>query len=125
MSIPSGLPGPPGENALAGLMQLPGDEAMLPAGSRLADERRPGHQCFVILDGTATVERDGRVLRSLGPGAFVGDCSPDGRPLPLSGVTARLGSRSRVLVLDAVRLAAAIDADPALAATWRSLISRR
>jgi CRP-like cAMP-binding protein len=127
MSTPPGRPGSPGEHALDGLdalMRLPGDEAVLPAGSRLADEHRPGHQCFVILDGTASVERNGRILRRLGSGAFVGDCTPDGRPLAPSGVTIRLGARSRVLVLDSVRLAAALDADPTLAATWRSLISR-
>jgi hypothetical protein len=39
-------------------------------------------------------------------------------------VTVRLETRSRVLVLDPARLAAAIDADPALAAAWRSLIAK-
>jgi len=96
---------------------------VLPAGSRLADESRPGHQCFLILDGTATVERDGRALRLLDSGAFVGELGDGGQPLPPSGVTVRLYSRSRVLVLDSARLAAAIEADPALAIAWRSLWS--
>jgi CRP-like cAMP-binding protein len=112
-------PGPRDE-----LAELTGDEAVLPAGSRLADEARAGHQCFLILDGTATVERGGSTLRRLGRGAFVGELDPDQRPLPPSGVTVRLDTRSRVLVLDPARLAAAIDADPALAAAWRSLITR-
>ncbi len=122
--------GPPDEagpwagDGLAGLVELAGDEAVLPAGSRLADERRPGHQCFLILDGTATVERDGSPLRRLASGAFVGELDPGDRPLPPSGVTVRLDSRSRVLVLDPDRLATAIDADPVLAAAWRSLIAR-
>jgi hypothetical protein len=124
VSTSLGPPEPPADDGLAGLTRLPGDEAVLPAGSRLADEKRPGRQCFVILDGVAAVERDGCALRSLRSGAFVGGLSPDGRPLPPSGVTVRLETRSRVLVLDSVRLAAAIDADPILAATWRSLISR-
>jgi hypothetical protein len=37
------------------LVKLSGDEAVLPAGSRLADENRPGQQCFVIIEGAATV----------------------------------------------------------------------
>lgn len=114
----------PPDDGVARLMELTGDFAVLPAGSRLADENRPGHQCFVLLDGAATVERDGRILRRLESGGFAGDVSPDGDPLPPAGVTIRLVTRSRVLVLDSVRLAAAVDADPALAAAWRSLISR-
>jgi hypothetical protein len=39
-------------------------------------------------------------------------------------VTVRLEARSHVLVLDSVRLAAAVDGDPVLAAAWRSLASR-
>jgi CRP-like cAMP-binding protein len=113
-----------GDNGLSGLVELTGDEAVLPAGSRLADEARPGHQCFLILDGTATVERGGCQLRRLASGAFVGELGPRERPLPPSGVTVRLDTRSRVLVLDPARLAAAIDADPVLAAAWRSLITR-
>jgi hypothetical protein len=115
---------PPPEDGMARLMELTGDFAVLPAGSRLADENRPGHQCFVLLDGAATVERDGRILRRLESGEFAGDVSPEGDPLPPAGVTIRLVARSRVLVLDSVRLAAAVDADPALAAAWRSLITR-
>jgi CRP-like cAMP-binding protein len=121
-------PEPPADDrpaGLAGLLELTGDEAVLPAGSRLADEQRAGHQCFVILDGTATVERRGSTVRSLGRGAFVGELGAGGRPFPPSGVTVRLETRSRVLVLDPARLAAAIDADPALAAAWRSLIEKK
>src|SRR5262249_55179778 len=85
---------------------------------------RSGQQCFVILDGAAVVEREGLALRRLGSGTFVGDVSPDGRPLPPGRVTVRLEARSHVLVLDSVRLAAAVDADPVLAAAWRLLVSR-
>ncbi len=124
MSTPPDRNEPSAVDGLARLMDLTGDIAVLPAGSRLADEHRPGHQCFVILDGAAMVEQGGHTLRSLESGAFVGDVSRDGRPLPPSGVTVRLGTRSRVLVLDSVRLAAAVDADPMLAAAWRALASR-
>jgi hypothetical protein len=122
--IPPERSEPSADDAVARLMELTGDIAVLPAGSRLADENRSGHQCFVILDGAAVVEREGLALRRLGSGAFVGDVSPDGHPLPPGHVTVRLEARSHVLVLDSVRLAAAVDGDPLLAAAWRSLASR-
>jgi hypothetical protein len=49
----SSSPQPPARDRL---VELSGDEAVLPAGSRLADETRPGHQCFVIIEGAATIE---------------------------------------------------------------------
>jgi CRP-like cAMP-binding protein len=109
-----------GASGLPEALQLAGDEAVLPAGSRLCDEERPGRQCFVILEGAATVQRDGSTLRSLSSGAFVGAVSADGRPLAPCGVTIRLDIRSRVLVLDPARLAALLDAEPGWASAWRS-----
>jgi CRP-like cAMP-binding protein len=113
----------PADDGLAGLLGLAGDEAVLPAGSRLCDQARPGHECFVILEGAAIVEQDGARLRSLASGEFVGDFGADGRPLPPAGVTVRLLISSRVLVLDSVRLAALIEAEPALGA-WRASLRR-
>jgi hypothetical protein len=103
------------------LLEPAGDEAILPAGILIADERRPGRQCFVLIEGTATVEAGGQRLAGLEAGAFVGSADPAGRPGPPAGVTVRLESRSRVLVLDAQRLATLIDADPAAAAQWDHL----
>jgi len=113
---PSALPPEPRSWAV---LELAGDEAILPAGIRLADEGRPGRQCFVLIEGVATVEAAGNRLRELGAGAFVGSVDQAGGPLPPEGVTIRLESRSRVLVIDPGRLAALIDADPAAAAAWR------
>ncbi len=118
----SAQPERPPDPRLPGLLELAGDEAVLPAGSRLADEDRPGRQCFVIIDGRATVERHGAQVRRLGSGDFVGGIDAAGRPQPSAGVTVRLETRARVLVLDPARLAVLIKAEPALAAAWRSLI---
>jgi hypothetical protein len=104
-----------------GPLERAGDEAVLPAGSRLADETRLGRQCFVLLEGAATVEAAGARLGDLGAGAFVGSVDRAGRPRPPSGLTVRLTARSRVLVIDAGRLAALIDADPVVAAAWRGM----
>lgn len=119
----STVPDQPDASGLRDLLRLVGDEAVLPAGSRLADEERPGRQCFVILEGAATIERHGSKLRALSSGAFVGHVGTDGRLLPPSGITVRLATRSRVLVLDAARLAALLDAEPGWAGAWRSQIS--
>jgi hypothetical protein len=56
-------------------------------------------------------------------GDEAGSFGRDGRPQPPSGVTVRLQVSSRVLVIDSARLAALIEAEPALAA-WRASIRR-
>ena len=127
-----GLAGPGGHDAALvgtagvdgagpGLLELAGDEARLPAGSKLADERAAARRCFVILDGQASVERAGARCRGLGRGDFVGLIGPDGSPLPLAGVTVRLETSARVLVIDPVRLAMLIGAHPEYAAEWQGL----
>lgn len=112
------------DGAGPGLLELAGDEARLPAGSKLADERAASRRCFVILDGQATVERAGARCHDLGSGDFVGRIGADGAPLPPAGVTVRLETSARVLVIDPVRLATLIGADPAYAAEWRGMSSR-
>ncbi len=119
----STVPQPPDATGLAGLLQMAGDEALLPAGSRLCDEERAGRRCFVIVEGAATVEREGSKLRTLSSGAFVGHVDAGGRPSPPAGVTIRLDVRSRVLVLDPARLGALLDAEPAWARALQHLIS--
>ena len=54
-------------------------------GDRAEVGQRAGRQCFVLIEGTATVEAAGNRLRELGAGSFVGLVDADGRPLPLSG----------------------------------------
>jgi CRP-like cAMP-binding protein len=113
--------GPGLDPASWAVLKLAGDEAILPAGIRLTDERQPGKQCFLLLEGTATVEVSGRPLRRLPPGAFVGSVDRAGRPRPADGVTVRMATDARVLVIDARRLATLVDTDPAAAAAWRRI----
>lgn len=116
-----GQDGDPARLAGLALLDLAADEAVLPAGIRLVDETRPGRRCFLLLEGSATVEAAGTRLSQLHAGAFIGSADPSGRPLPPSGLTVRLATRSRVLVIDAGRLAVLIDSDPVTAAAWRRL----
>ena len=45
------------------------------AGRDLTREGEPGREFLIIVDGTATVRRQGRVVATLGTGDFVGELS--------------------------------------------------
>ncbi len=49
------------------------DEVDLPAGRVLMKQGSYGSEFFVIISGNVRVERDGQVLRELGPGDFLGE----------------------------------------------------
>ena len=49
------------------------DEVDLPAGHVLMRQGESGSQMFIILDGEARVEKDGREVATLGPGAVLGE----------------------------------------------------
>ena len=49
------------------------DEVDLPAGKTLTKEGAPGHEFFVLLEGTADVRSETRLLPPLGPGDFFGE----------------------------------------------------
>lgn len=49
------------------------DEVDLPAGHVLMRQGDNGSQMFIILSGEALVERDGRELAKVGPGAVLGE----------------------------------------------------
>src|SRR6476659_10877829 len=51
------------------------DEVNIPAGYTLADQGQTGREAFVIVDGSATVRRNGKKVAVLGPGAVVGELS--------------------------------------------------
>lgn len=50
-----------------------GDTATRDAGTVLIEQGGWGGETFVIVDGTVTVSRDGRLLATLGPGDVVGE----------------------------------------------------
>jgi CRP-like cAMP-binding protein len=56
-------------------------EVSHPPGKAVATEGRGGLAFHLILEGSATVSKDGRVLRTLGPGDYFGEISMiDGLP---------------------------------------------
>jgi hypothetical protein len=96
-------------------------EAVLPAGVQLADENHTGQHCFIILEGRANVEVAGRRLGGLSAEAFIGLVDSGGRPVPSSGLTVELATHSRVLVINASRLAELVKSDPEAAAALHQL----
>lgn len=51
------------------------DEVRVPSGKVLTVEGKPGHEFFLIVSGTATVERNGRSIAKLGAGDYFGELS--------------------------------------------------
>ena len=64
------------------------DEIDIREGKDLTKEGRPGHEFFVIVEGTADVRRKGRKVRSLGPGDFFGEIALVSRKPRTATVTA-------------------------------------
>ncbi len=73
------------------------DEIDVEAGRVLMRQGELGQEFFLILDGAVVVERDGRVLATLGPGDFLGEIALLDRG-PRSA-TATVQRASRLLVL--------------------------
>jgi CRP/FNR family cyclic AMP-dependent transcriptional regulator len=73
------------------------DEVDVAAGTVLTREGRSGGEFFVIVDGAIAVERGGTVVRTLGPGEFLGEIAlVDGGPRT---ATATATVPTRLLVL--------------------------
>jgi CRP-like cAMP-binding protein len=51
------------------------EERLVSPGEHLTREGASGYFFFVILDGTASVERQGELLATLGPGDFFGEAA--------------------------------------------------
>jgi CRP/FNR family transcriptional regulator, cyclic AMP receptor protein len=49
------------------------DEVAVPAGERIASEGDYAYELFAIVEGTARVEQDGKVVARLGPGELGGE----------------------------------------------------
>jgi cAMP-dependent protein kinase regulator len=63
--------------------------ADLPAGTDLVREGEPGDALFVIIDGEATVRREGHEVAHVGPGSYFGELAIlDGAPRSATVVAA-------------------------------------
>ena len=99
------------------------DELDVPAGTELTVQGETGREFFILLDGVASVEVDGHVVRRLLPGDFLGEISLLTRSKRTATVEAVEPSRLLVLTDRAFRHLA--DWIPAFAArTWAATAER-
>lgn len=89
------------------------DEIAVKAGTTLVDQGQQGREAFIVVDGTATVKRNGRKITSVGPGAVIGELSLLDRGPRTATVMAE--TDMTVLVIDQRNFAGVIDQVPALA----------
>ena len=94
------------------------DETELPAGRVLTRQGETGRECFVIVEGQVSVERNGKRIASLGPGACIGDLALLDKGPRTATVTAV--SPLKVLVLGPREFAGVLEEVPGLA---RKLLS--
>jgi CRP/FNR family transcriptional regulator, cyclic AMP receptor protein len=99
------------------------DEVAVPAGRKLVDQGRMGHEFFLILDGTATVRRNDEIIAELGPGSYFGELSLLSRePRNASVVT---DTEATVLVLGQREFTELLDSVPGLASKLLQSMAQR
>lgn len=83
------------------------------AGTQLADQGDAGREAFVIIEGTASVKRNGRKVATLGPGDAIGELSLLDHGPRTATVTA--DTPITVLVLSTREFSGVLDEVPGLA----------
>lgn len=85
----------------------------VPAGATITREGQPGRELVIVLDGTATVTRDGTTVAVVGPGDFQGEISLlDGGPRTATVVA---DTPMRLMVASRQEFTALLDETPAIA----------
>ncbi|MEO7117710.1 MAG: cyclic nucleotide-binding domain-containing protein [Candidatus Limnocylindrales bacterium] len=99
------------------------EEVDFPAGKQIIGEGTFGQEFFVIVDGEIEVEREGKHLRTMGPGEFLGEISlVDHRPRSAS---ATVTQPSRLLVLGHREFHSLISTHPAIALKVMAALAQR
>jgi CRP/FNR family cyclic AMP-dependent transcriptional regulator len=88
------------------------DEVSVPAGRHLTRQGQPGEAFYVLLDGEATVDVDGKRRPALKAGDFFGEISMLDRGLASATVTAK--SPARLMVMSHAQFRDAIKASDSL-----------
>lgn len=99
------------------------DEIQVAAGTELTTQGGVGREAFVIVSGTATVAKDGRIEAEVGPGAHIGELALlDGGP---RSATVTATTDMTVLVLSKPAFNAVLDEIPTLAHKLLVSLARR
>jgi CRP-like cAMP-binding protein len=99
------------------------DSVSVPAGKELVEEGRVGQEFFIIVDGQATVSRNGRKVASLGPGSHFGELALlDRRPRSASVVS---DTAMDMLVLSQRQFNGLLESVPSIARKMLSALASR
>jgi len=98
-------------------------ELSAPAGQVLIREGDPATSFYVILDGTVHVERDGRMVRSLAEGSFVGEIGVVEGGLRTATVTC--ATDCRMLELGTFEFGRVMDTFPSVRSRVEAAVARR
>lgn len=99
------------------------DQVDLPAGRTVARQGEYGSEFYVIVDGAASVERDGQHLTDLGPGAFFGELALLAHIQRTATVTTT--APSSLLVIGAREFRALLDDQPRIVRTLLQVVAER
>lgn len=111
-----------GTAELADIARL-ADEIDVPAGAILTRQGRPGRECFVVVDGEASVIVDRHVIARVGPGTILGEMALlDRQP---RSATVRAETPMRLLVFSPGAFGGALDEHPTFARHVMVTVSER
>ena len=99
------------------------DEVSVPAGREVVTEGTIGHEFFLILEGSASVIRNGKKIATLGPGQYFGEMALlDRRP---RSATVTSETDMTLLVLGQRQFNGVLDAVPALSRKMLAAMATR
>lgn len=99
------------------------EQSNVPAGERLLSQATPGREVIVLLEGAASVEKDGATIGSVGPGELIGEIGVVTRMSRTATVTTTMPTR--LLVIDADAFRSLMERIPALSkGAWKETASR-
>lgn len=99
------------------------DDVEVPAGKVLVEEGKPGHEFFLIINGSASVKRGKKEIVKLGPGQYFGELALLDRGPRSASVVAK--DDMELLVLGQREFAGVIDEVPTLAHKLLTSMARR
>jgi CRP-like cAMP-binding protein len=99
------------------------EDVDVPAGKVLCTEGESGGDFFVVVSGTAKVERGGKKLDQLGPGTFFGEIALIDQGPRTATVTST--SPMRLIVLGPAQFRDVLNADPQMARQLLHTVTKR
>jgi CRP/FNR family cyclic AMP-dependent transcriptional regulator len=99
------------------------EDVDVPSGKVLCTEGQSGGDFFVVVSGTAKVERRGKTVDQAGPGTFFGEIALIDQGLRTATVTAT--TAMRLIVLGPAQFRDVLNADPQMARQLLYAVTKR